>query len=78
MIVEYKCIRCGSDDFEEGAVQSSGTISFRPKATKFLQLVPGNMTINSRICMTCGFIELTGEVEKVESLTKRTEKAYKV
>jgi len=73
MIVVYKCNRCGSEDFEEGAVQSSGSISFRPKATKFLQLVPGNMNITSRICMSCGLIELAGEVEKVESLTGRTE-----
>lgn len=41
MIVEYECNRCGSSgDFEEGVVQSGGTISFRPKATKFLQLSP--------------------------------------
>ena len=76
MIVEYKCNRCGSEDFEEGAVQSSGTISFRPKATKFLQLVPGNMSINARICMSCGLIELSGAVEKVKSLTGHTEMAY--
>ena len=75
MIVEYKCNRCGSEDFEDGAVQSSGTISFRPKATKFLQLVPGNMNINGRICMSCGLIELTGDVEKVVSLTGHAREA---
>ena len=79
MIVEHKCNRCGSSgDFEEGVVQSGGTISFRPKETKFLQLAPGNMNISARICMSCGLIELSGDVEKVESLTGNKKKAYEV
>ncbi len=79
MVVEYKCNRCGSSGgFEEGVVQSGGTISFRPKATKFLQLSPSNMSLAARICMSCGLIELSGDVEKVESLTGSKKKAYEV
>ena len=79
MIIEYECNRCGSSgDFEEGVVQSGGTISFRPKATKFLQLSPSNMSISARICMNCGLIELSGKVKKVESLTGRKGKVYEI
>ncbi len=66
-----ECTRCGASDFEDGALQSAGTVSFRPKATKFLKLSPGNISVSSRICMQCGLIELTTDVAKVASLVRR-------
>jgi hypothetical protein len=65
-----KCVRCQGEVFEEGAVQSSGSVSFRPKATRFLTLVPGNIDVSAKICMGCGLIELSGRTDKVQSLTK--------
>ena len=69
MASENKCSRCGETEFEEGAVQSAGTISFRPKGTKFLTMSPGNVSISARICMNCGLIELNGDIEVIKSLT---------
>ena len=71
MSEQGECTRCGAGDFEEGALQSAGSVSFRPKGAKFLTLSPGNVSVSGRICMQCGLIELTADVAKVASLVRR-------
>ena len=70
MASENKCSRCGETEFEEGAVQSAGTISFRPKGAKFLTMSPGNVKVSARVCMNCGLIELNGDIQEIKSLIR--------
>ena len=70
MSSEYKCIRCGEADFEKGTVQSAGSVSFRPKDTKFLTMSPGNVSVASRICLTCGLLELSANIKEIKSMIK--------
>ena len=68
MSAQYECIRCGEDVFEEGTVQSAGSISFRPKDSKFLTLSPGNVPVAARVCMNCGLITLSANAAGIKAL----------
>ena len=66
---ENKCYHCGSANLEPGAVQSAGTVSFRPANARFFRLSPGNVPIAAKVCMGCGNIKLTADVSKIATLT---------
>jgi hypothetical protein len=47
-------------------------MSFRPEGTKFLTLESGDVMTKATMCRECGFIEMTGDVEKLRRLTSET------
>ncbi len=68
-----KCMRCGGDELEPGAIQSTGKIYFRPENTKFLTLKTADIRIDGNICLDCGHIELVGDLVKAKDLVKAAE-----
>ena len=71
MQTDVSCCRCGGHNLEPGSVQSAGDVSFRPGNSRFLTLLPGNVTLTATMCMDCGTIELAGDVRKVAARIRR-------
>jgi len=63
------CRRCGSAAIAAGAFHGPGRASFRPEGAKFLTLESGDVMTKATMCMQCGLIELTGDVNKLRRLT---------
>jgi len=63
------CVRCGSEFVMPGALHGPGRMSFRPEGTKFLTLETGDVMTKVTMCRGCGFIEITGDVDKLRRLT---------
>ena len=67
-----KCVKCGSELVAAGALYGPRRMSFRPEGTKFLTLESGDVMTKATMCRECGFIEMTGDVEKLRRLTAET------
>jgi predicted nucleic-acid-binding Zn-ribbon protein len=65
---EPKCLTCGSTNLESGTLSSTGALHFRPKDAKFMKLTTANVDVQARLCLDCGSVALTSDVEKVKSL----------
>ena len=68
-----KCLKCGADSFVAGALQGARRTSFRPEGAKFLTLETGDIMTKALMCRECGFIEITGDVNKLKRLTAAAE-----
>lgn len=66
--MDFKCLRCGSSNFQPGAIQSTGSIFFVPDNTRFLSSLSSDVSLKTRICMECGTLDLTGDTKKVAAL----------
>ena len=67
-----KCVSCGSDLLAAGALYGPRRMSFRPEGTKFLTLETGDVMTKVTMCRECGFIEIIGDVGKLQRLTAET------
>ncbi len=70
MVDAKKCIRCGSTQLSSGWVQSTGKMYFRPDSVKFLAPKTADLSVNGRMCLECGSIELVGDLKKARSMIK--------
>jgi len=70
MIVK-KCLRCGGERLEPGALQSTGKIYFRPANSSFWSFRTADVPVEANICLDCGTVELIGDVKKAEALVGR-------
>jgi hypothetical protein len=68
-----RCVRCGNELVAGGALYGPTRASFRPEGTKFLTLESGDVMTKTNICRECGFVEMTGDVEKLRRLTSDTQ-----
>lgn len=68
MNAETTCLRCGGTNLESGALRSTGAMHFRPQGAKFLQLKTADVDVEARLCLDCGTISLSCDVQKVKSL----------
>jgi hypothetical protein len=64
-----KCAKCGSEMVASGALYGPRRMTFRPEGTKFLTLETGDVMTKVAMCRQCGFIEITGDMEKLRRLT---------
>jgi len=62
------CPNCSGKNVEVGHLSSTGRVYFRPEHTKFLKLKTANVDVTANICMDCGNIVLTADIEKLKSL----------
>lgn len=73
---EMKCLSCGSTNLEPGALRSTGALHFRPDHAEFLKLKTANVDVEAQLCLDCGMISLSSNVQKVKSLiSKKKDKA---
>ena len=66
-----KCLRCGGTKLEPGAIQSTGSIYFRPTNSSFWSFQTVDVPVQANMCLDCGTVELVGDVRKAESLVGR-------
>jgi ribosomal protein S27AE len=65
-----KCPYCGHLELEEGTVQSTGKVYFRPKKMKFLTMLEALVNVEARVCPRCGHVLLFASPEKLKALQK--------
>ncbi len=61
-----QCVKCGSRKFTKGTTN----VSFVPHDTKFFKFKTNTVNARSKMCLECGFIEFSGDVEKAKYLTE--------
>jgi hypothetical protein len=74
MAHENGCSRCGSSKLESGRIQSTGRIHFHFENPLFLTMLTGYVPVVASMCLDCGTIDLTGEVEKARKISKQGQK----
>jgi hypothetical protein len=62
-----RCLRCGGERMEPGALQAHGGLSFYPANCTFWTLTP-HVAIQAFLCLDCGNLELVGDLEKAKAL----------
>ncbi len=65
------CIHCGSHEVETGHVQSTGYLYFRPIQARFLTMKTADIRIHSRMCLSCGSVQLVGDTAKGRGLLRQ-------
>lgn len=69
MSSDIKCLNCNGTNIHTGALHSTGKTHFRPSDVKFLKMETANIDVNANMCLDCGYISLTGDIEKAKKLT---------
>lgn len=70
-----KCYRCGDENLQHGMLTSTGRVGFRPDRARFMVWHTADVDVEAAICMKCGAIALTGDVEKMRALTEKSKAA---
>lgn len=63
-----KCQRCGGDELQAGTLNSTGRVGFRPSQARFMVWRTADIDVKAELCMRCGAIQMTGDVEKMRAL----------
>ena len=58
------CLRCKSPDLEKGDLRTEHRVVFKLFNVPWFSLTPNNVAVTGQICLTCGFIELSGDTER--------------
>lgn len=72
MASSAKCRHCGSDELQEGTLNSTGRVGFRPSHSRFMVLRTADIEVKAELCMRCGTVQLTGDFEKMKALAEQT------
>ena len=68
-----KCDRCGSEEMVLGAMQSTGTLNFRPFGVPFLTFRTADVAVRAAMCSRCGYLALFGDVEKLRVIVQTSQ-----
>lgn len=68
-----KCDRCGSEELVVGAMQSTGTLNFRPFGVPFLTFRTADVAVRAAMCPRCGYLALVGDVEKLRVIVQSSQ-----
>ncbi len=72
------CPSCGKPSLVRGALQSTGSVRFRPFQAKFLTFRTADIVVHAHMCSSCGSVMLLGDAQKLDQLKStvpRQEKA---
>jgi hypothetical protein len=69
-----KCIQCGGEAVQQGALYAPTRVSFRPDGTKFLTFETGDVLTKALMCRDCGLVQIIGDANKLRRLTGSTER----
>lgn len=64
-----KCIQCGGEAVQQGALYAPMRVSFRPDGTKFLTLETGDVLTKATMCRDCGLVQIIGDAAKLRRIT---------
>lgn len=73
MGLQQICSRCGSSELESGVIltpHGQSTVVLRLDKTPFFTLSP-NVEVRAEMCLNCGAIQLTGDIEKARDFAER-------
>ena len=73
---ERICPRCGGGDWENGALKtdvgvSGSSLFFRLAKTPLLSWISTRVTIEAAMCMDCGLVEMSGDLERARKILGR-------
>ena len=71
MTATKSCLRCGGSRLEDGRVQSTGLLYFRPSNPRIMTVHTADIPVLANMCLDCGAIEFGGEVKKARKLSKQ-------
>jgi hypothetical protein len=77
MTEKKQCIRCEGTQLTSGWAQSTGKMYFRPDKVNFFAPRTADLSVKGMMCLDCGTIELIGDINKAQSLIKRSEATSK-
>ena len=66
--IQRLCPRCNHGDLIDGDVRSTGLIYFHPQKSRFWTLRDSNVALAASMCVRCGHIALSGDVDKLNAL----------
>jgi len=66
MLQKNTCPACGAGELVPGAMQSTGTVHFRPSCVPFLSLRTADVAVRGAMCPNCGTVTLIGDAEKLQ------------
>jgi excisionase family DNA binding protein len=64
-----RCKICGGEEMVEGRLQSTGRVSFKPNKTKFWVFEESHVPVTTKMCTSCGHLELFADTEKMSRLS---------
>ncbi len=59
-----KCIKCGSTEIVPGGMNTLGGMSFVPENEKHSPGRIGRINLSADMCLDCGFVEISGKVNR--------------
>lgn len=68
MAEPMQCPKCPGTSLVEGALQSTGSVRFRPASAKFLTFRTADIAIRAAMCPHCGHVALVGDPNKLRLL----------
>jgi len=63
-----RCAACGHTGLVPGRIQSTGSVYFKPRHTRFLTFLQSLVGLEARVCPRCGFAQLFTDTEKLNRL----------
>ncbi|MBN2136698.1 MAG: hypothetical protein JW720_02720 [Sedimentisphaerales bacterium] len=70
MSAEEKCVKCGGTNMVPSELQSTGKMYARPKKAKLSTILTTGVLIRGSICLDCGHVDLSVDVEKIKAVSK--------
>jgi predicted nucleic-acid-binding Zn-ribbon protein len=65
-----ECLWCEGRNIQEGVLQSTGKVYLKAKNAKFWVWAENAVTVNARVCVDCGYIDLYADTTKLKKLVK--------
>lgn len=65
-----RCLWCESERLEDGTLEGTGRIYFKPQKAKFFVLATSPVDLRARVCVDCGYIDLYADTAKLKKLLK--------
>jgi ribosomal protein L40E len=63
------CVRCGSQEMEDGRPKAQHLVKFRPNRIGFFAL-RSSVSLQARMCRSCGLVELAGDPRELRDLLR--------
>ena len=73
---EDECLKCGGSHFASGSIQANGKCAFRAGNPKFFTTKTADVNLDVKACLSCGFVQLVADQEKLKGLTKEAERFF--
>jgi predicted nucleic-acid-binding Zn-ribbon protein len=70
MAATQRCLWCESERLEDGKLEGTGRIYFKPQNARFFVMTTSEVDLRARVCVDCGYIDLYADTAKLKKLLK--------